>query len=75
MNQIRSFISINIPKKVKEKVKEVQDKLPEFIGKTTDINNLHLTLKFLGGIDEEKIEIVKERLRNIKFNKFIQTLT
>ncbi|MBW2985277.1 RNA 2',3'-cyclic phosphodiesterase [Candidatus Woesearchaeota archaeon] len=71
MNQIRSFISINLPKKVKEKVKEVQEKLPEFIGKTTEINNLHLTLKFLGEIDEGKIEIVKERLRSIKFNKFI----
>lgn len=69
MNQIRSFISINIPKKVKEKVKKVQEKLPEFIGKTTEIKNLHLTLKFLGEIDEEKIEIVKERLRQIKLKR------
>jgi len=71
MNQIRSFISIKIPKEVKEKVKEVQEKLPEFIGKTTEINNIHLTLKFLGEIDEKKFERIKERLRSIKFNKFM----
>jgi len=67
---MRAFISIDLPKEAKEKVKEIQDKLPEFSGKKTEIENLHLTLKFLGEVDEEVIEKVKERLREIKFNSF-----
>ena len=70
MNKIRTFISVNIPEEIKEKVKEIQEKLPEFIGKKTEVKNLHLTLKFLGEIDEKVIEKVKERLSQIKLNKF-----
>lgn len=67
---IRCFISINIPENIKQKIKEIQDKLPEFKGKKTEFENLHLTLKFLGEISEEKLEKVKERLKEINFKSF-----
>ena len=70
MKKIRCFISIDIPEEVKIRIKKIQEKLPDFFGKKTELNNLHLTLKFLGEIDEEKIEKIKEELKKVKFNKF-----
>lgn len=65
----RCFISIELPENVKKEIKKIQDSLPEFIGKKTEIQNLHLTLKFLGEIDNNKIEIVKKKLFDIKFDR------
>ena len=67
---MRVFISIDIPEEVKKEIKKIQDTLPDFLGKKTELENLHLTLKFLGEIDEQKIEGVKNKLSEIKFNKF-----
>ncbi len=67
---IRAFISVDIPDGVKKQITKIQDSLPEFLGKKTEKENLHLTLKFLGEIDEEKAGLVKEKLRSIKIKKF-----
>ncbi len=67
---MRTFISIDIPEEVRREIKRIQDKLPEFFGKKTESENLHLTLKFLGETDEGKIEEVKNRLGEIRFKKF-----
>ena len=67
---MRTFISIEIPEEVKKEIVKIQKSLPEFQGKLTEEENLHLTLKFLGEVDEEQIEKIKEKLREIKFNKF-----
>ena len=67
---MRCFISIDIPEEIKFGIKKIQDELPEFFGKKTEQENLHLTLKFLGEIKEDKINKVKEKLKEIKFNKF-----
>ncbi len=67
---MRSFISIDFTGSVAEKIKDIQDQLPEFRGKFTEPENLHLTLKFLGDIDEETLEKVKERLKQVRFKKF-----
>lgn len=51
----------------------------KFTGKMTELENLHVTLKFLGEIDEEMLKKTKERLREVKFEafgvKFLQTGT
>ena len=67
---MRTFISIDIPEEVREEIVKIQDKLPEFYGKKTESENLHLTLKFLGEIDGKKVDEVKKRLKEIEFNKF-----
>jgi len=67
---MRCFISINISKEVKKEIEKIQGVLPDFEGKKTELENLHLTLKFLSEINEEKVEELKKRLREIKFNKF-----
>ncbi len=67
---MRCFISIDIPEEIKDSIREIQNQLPEFFGKKTEFENLHLTLKFLGEVDENQIEEVKRRLREINFNEF-----
>lgn len=67
---MRTFISIDIPEKIKKEIVKIQSSLPEFIGKKTEFENLHLTLKFLGEVDEKKIGEIKKRLKKIKLNSF-----
>ncbi len=70
MEKIRAFVSIDIPQEVKKEIFKIQEKIPFFKGKFTKIENLHLTLKFLGELEERKIEEIKEKLREIDFKKF-----
>ena len=70
MGKIRCFISIDIPENVCEEIKQIQESLPDFRGKKTEQENLHLTLKFLGEIEDSKVEEVKNKLREINFSKF-----
>lgn len=70
---IRCFIAIDLPREIINEVERVQAELKKkniFHGKLTESENLHLTLKFLGEIDLNKIEEVKKRLGEIKFEKF-----
>lgn len=67
---MRCFVSIDIPDSEKKEILKIQKQLPEFRGKKTEFRNLHLTLKFLGEISEEKAEEVKLRLNRIKFPRF-----
>lgn len=67
---MRCFISINLPKEIEEEIGKIQEELPDFYGKKTELENLHLTLKFLGEINEDKIEEVKNELREVKFERF-----
>jgi 2'-5' RNA ligase len=69
----RCFICIDLPLETRKYLEEVQEILKKknfFHGKFTEFENLHLTLKFLGEISEDKIVEVKERLKKIKFNIF-----
>lgn len=68
--RIRLFVSIDIPDNMREKIQEIQKNLPRFKGKFTEEKNLHLTLKFLGEVDEEIIVEIRKKLSEIKFNKF-----
>lgn len=72
---MRAFIAIDIPENVKKEIVKIQNKLPEFAGKKTEKENLHLTLKFLGEIDEAKIEKIKQKLKDIKIRGFEAELT
>lgn len=67
---MRTFISIEIPEEIKNEIEKIQKKLPEFNGKLTERENLHLTLKFFGEIDEDQIREIKKRLDKFKFNSF-----
>lgn len=70
---MRCFIALDLDKEIIDKIIEVQKNIKKnslFNGKFTEKENLHLTLKFLGEIDEKKLEKVKELLKEIKFSRF-----
>ncbi len=67
---MRLFISLDIPEKIKKEILEIQNNLPEFKGKKTEKQNLHLTLKFLGEVSESKLEEIKNKLSEIKLSGF-----
>ncbi len=53
----RIFIAINLPEETKEKITIVQNKLRKFDWpvRWTSVDNLHITLRFLGFITEKEI--------------------
>ncbi len=69
---IRAFIAIDFPDEVIKEIARIQGLMGKwnFTGKFTELENLHLTLKFLGEIGEEKVERVKNALKEIKFSGF-----
>jgi 2'-5' RNA ligase len=70
---MRAFIALDLPREAINQIEETQKMLAKkniFRGKFTESENLHLTLKFLGEIEEEKAEEVKRRLAEIKMGEF-----
>lgn len=68
----RAFICIDFSEEIIKEITRLQgllDNKIKFIGKITEPENLHLTLKFLGEIDEGVLEEVEKRLAEIKFKK------
>jgi len=68
-NLIRTFICIDFPDEVIKEVTRIQQIIEKqnFTGKLTELENLHLTLKFLGQVSPEKLNKTKEKLSQIKF--------
>jgi len=67
----RCFIAIEFSDEVIKEIARMQELIvkTKFTGKLTELENLHLSLKFLGEIDDEKIGKVKEKLKTIKFSE------
>lgn len=70
---MRVFIAIDLPENVKARIFhkfELFQNKNLFKGKFVAKENLHLTLKFLGNVPNEKLEEIKKKLRSIEFEKF-----
>jgi len=72
---MRTFIAIEIPEEVKKVFIEAQAQLDKDKAKLKITKDFHLTLKFLGEVEEKKIEEIKSALKEIKFNSFETSLT
>lgn len=73
METKRCFIALDLPREVINEIKRIQriiGKRNLFNGKFTEPENLHLTLKFLSSINNNKIKEIVNRLREIKFPEF-----
>ncbi len=61
---MRAFIAIPVPEEVKKQAEKAKGQLlqvnPDI--KWVEYNNYHLTLKFLGGINRQQLDIIGERL-------------
>lgn len=69
----RCFIALDLSREVINEIKKIQKLIGKqvlFNGKFTEPENLHLTLKFLGDLDNDQIKEIDDRLRSINFNKF-----
>ncbi|MFQ5892069.1 MAG: RNA 2',3'-cyclic phosphodiesterase, partial [Candidatus Methanofastidiosia archaeon] len=62
---MRCFVAVEIEDELKDRILKIQNELKFEKMKIVEPQNLHITLKFLGEIDEEKTEKILEVLRNI----------
>ncbi|MCM8766279.1 MAG: RNA 2',3'-cyclic phosphodiesterase [Candidatus Omnitrophica bacterium] len=64
---MRTFIAVEISEEVRKEIVQIQEELKktEADVKWVESKNMHLTLKFLGEVEAEKIELIKENLRRI----------
>ena len=65
---MRCFIAVDLPKEIKEKLREIR--FDSSIADVTNVSDYHLTLKFLGEINEMKLERVKKELNRVRFKPF-----
>jgi len=72
---MRAFIAIEMPEEIKEILLEAQEQINTEKAKIRPAKAFHLTLKFLGEVEEKKIEEIKSALKEIKFKKFNTSLT
>ena len=70
---VRCFIAIDLPEDIKARIFHEAETLKDkrlFNGKITEKENLHLTLRFLGEVPEEKLDEIFWKLSEINFKKF-----
>ncbi|PIU21604.1 MAG: RNA 2',3'-cyclic phosphodiesterase [Candidatus Diapherotrites archaeon CG08_land_8_20_14_0_20_34_12] len=66
----RIFIAVNLPDEIKESFQKLIEKLPKEKVKAVKKENLHITMKFLGDIPEEKLAEIYSKLQDL--NKFVK---
>jgi len=73
---MRCFIAIDLPGEIKDYLFNLQKEFDNNLIKVKWVakKNLHLTLKFLGEVDEKTLEEVKRKLKGIKIKKFLLKL-
>lgn len=65
---MRVFIAIELPAEIKEELLKLQKAIVSENVKQTLAKEFHLTLKFLGEVDN--VEKIKQQLSKVKFNSF-----
>ncbi len=66
---MRLFIAFDVSEEVKHYLIELQKQLPKD-SKLNLVKEFHQTLKFLGDVDEDKVDKIKASLTNVNFIKF-----
>jgi len=68
----RIFIAINLPEDTKEELASHQDKWPELPVRWTKKENLHITLEFLGYVQDQEILAILKNTQELaqKYNSF-----
>lgn len=66
----RLFVGVEIPSSLREKICEIYSDFPECRLKPVECEKLHITLKFMGDVEEEKIHSIVNILSTISFEPF-----
>jgi len=72
---MRVFIAVEMPEEIKKILLDAQKQINTKEARIRPAKAFHLTLKFLGEVEEKKIENIKSALKTIKFKKFDTALT
>ena len=69
---MRFFVAIELPEEVRDYLFTLKNKFHKDLAKVHWVakKHIHLTLKFLGEVDEKLIKIFIEELNKIKFRPF-----
>ena len=60
---MRCFIALPCPSEIRERLAVIQEKIKDFDGiKLVEFENIHLTLKFLGEVPDDKVESISNAL-------------
>ena len=66
---MRCFIGIDLSVEATKEIERLQIIIkPHFVGKTTSSENLHLTLKFLGEIEDATLDEIKKNYPQLNTN-------
>lgn len=69
MNQIRTFIALDLPPAIQESIKKQTSRLRQTLGndaiRWVPSHNMHLTLKFLGSIPVSHLDFIKRMLAQV----------
>ncbi|MCK5177522.1 MAG: RNA 2',3'-cyclic phosphodiesterase [Candidatus Aenigmarchaeota archaeon] len=73
---LRLFIAIDLEKNLCSKLSELQKQISPDIAKIkwVEKENFHITLKFLGDVEVQKIPEIKDKLSSLKFKGFISSV-
>lgn len=66
---MRLFIAFDVSEEVKNHLLDLQEQLPKD-SKLNLVKEFHETLKFLGDVDEKKVDKIKAMLSNVDFTQF-----
>lgn len=72
---MRLFIAVDIPEEFSDYFLELQKQTGDDLAKIVFTKTFHLTLKFLGDIDEAKKDKIIELLNKVKFEPFTAELS
>ncbi len=67
---MRLFIAVQVPEELRAKMAGIAKELDMDGIRPVKEQNMHITLRFIGETSEEKVNEIKERLREVKFEKF-----
>ncbi len=69
---MRLFIAIDLPEEIRKLVNPILNQVP--VGKPAPIDQLHLTLKFIGEFPEQNLPVLKKTLQELKTSNFFLKL-
>ena len=69
-DRIRLFVSIEVPNGIKEKIAALGLDLPKDAIKIVPVENMHITLSFIGRVNITKLTEIEANLRAIPFSPF-----
>lgn len=73
--KVRCFVAVEIPAEIKNKITPLVQELHVLGVKPVAVQNIHVTLKFLGYVSHDTVEKIKQALARLQFPPFSFSIT